>query len=184
MRKLLALAASTVMLAACTTSIGQVLDRRPNAGPCPPVGSLYDNARIVELNGASGYTNIAYTGEITDVRLFCRYSDGDPMQIEVELDFAFGKGPSATADSKEYTYWVAVTRRNSKVLAKERFSVRADFDGKTVVGLSDLVGDITVPRADENVSGANFEVLVGFELTADQLEFNRNGQRYRLDAAQ
>ena len=31
-------------------------------------------------------------------------------------------------------------------------------------------------------SGENFEILVGFELTPEQLQFNRDGRRFRIDA--
>jgi len=41
---------------------------------------------------------------------------------------------------------------------------------------------IRIPRADESISGANFEVLVGFIMTEEQLRFNRDGKRFRLDA--
>ena len=41
------------------------------------------------------YSDIEFTGEITDVRLFCRYTGDTPLEAEVEIDFAFGKGPSA-----------------------------------------------------------------------------------------
>ena len=42
---------------------------------------------------------------------------------------------------------------------------------------------LVIPRADDSISGVNFEVIVGFELTPQQLEFNRSGNRFRLDAA-
>lgn len=44
--------------------------------------------------------------------------------------------------------------------------------------------NISIPRAEANTSGVNFEVLVGFELTDEQLEFNRSGLRFRVDAGQ
>ena len=33
-------------------------------------------------------------------------------------------------------------------------------------------------------SGENFEILVGFELTPEQLQFNRDGRRFRIDAGE
>ena len=170
-------------LAACSTPLCDALDTRQNAGPCPPAGALYDAARIIQFgDGSETYDNIAYTGEIVDVRLFCRYADGEPMDVEVEIDFAFGKGAVGTANTHAYTYFVAVTRRNAKVLNKERFAIQADFSERPVTGGTTVIRPITVPRADETISGANFEIVVGFELTEDQLEFNRAGNRFRLDA--
>jgi hypothetical protein len=79
---------------------------------------------------------------------------------------------------------VAVTRRNGKVLAKEYFNTRADFGRGKVSSKTELVNRIKIPRADESISGVNFEIVVGFDLTQDQLDFNRGGNRFRLDAAE
>ena len=178
-------AAAALLLGSCTsTPVSDAFDTRRNAGPCPSAGSIYGVDRVVEFGEASAgrYSEIAYTGEIVGVELFCRYADGDPIIAEIDIDFAFGKGPQATADVHDYTYFVAVTRRNRRVLQKERFTVRADFDGKAVTGTRQVIDTIRIPRVDETISGANFEILVGFELTDEQLEFNRAGKRFRLDA--
>lgn len=177
--------ASMAMLSACS-SIGGSLDSRPNAGPCPTVGSLYEAARVIQFadDESEDYPSIAYTGEIVDVRLFCRYVDSEPLLAEVELSFAFGKGPQGQERYHDYNYFVAVTRRNSRVLDRQIFTVQADFKDGPVVAARDLVGRIEIPRIDESISGANFEVLVGFELTDNQLQFNLDGKRFRLDAGQ
>ncbi|MEL6664080.1 MAG: hypothetical protein AAFR33_13885 [Pseudomonadota bacterium] len=174
--------AGAAFLASCNTGVGDAFDTRQNAGPCPPAASLYESARIVKLDGGTSFTDITYTGEITDVRLFCRYVGSAPLEAQLELDFAFGKGSKGTSDREQYTYWVAVTRRNGNVLAKEYFTTEADFSGGQVDAETVSLSDIVIPRADESISGANFEILVGFELTEEQLEFNRNGMRFRLDA--
>lgn len=174
--------AAFTMLAACS-SIGSSLDDRPNAGPCPTVGSLYEAARVVKFEGDSeSFRDITYTGEIVDVRLYCRYVDDEPLLAEVELSFAFGKGPKGEERLHDYNYFVAVTRRNSRVLDREIFTVQADFNDEPVVAKRDLVGRIEIPRVDESISGANFEILVGFDLTDEQLQFNLDGKRFRLNA--
>ncbi len=174
-------------LVGCSTGgrIAEQLNSTPNSGPCPVVGSVYDASRYVKFADGGGklYPDIAFTGEITDVRLYCRYTGDEPLVAEIEIDFAFGKGPKATGDNHDYPYFVAVTRRNGKVLAKEYFTTEAEFGRKTVTARTELVNQISIPRADESISGVNFEVVVGFELTPEQIEFNRAGNRFRLDAA-
>lgn len=188
MRRLALILAVTLLAATAVTGcrnsrLAQRFDTTPNAGPCPVAGSVYDAARYVKFDGGGElYSNIEYTGEITDVRLFCRYTDDIPLVAEIEVDFAFGKGPAARGDSHTYPYFVAVTRRNGKVLARETFSSEASFRGGNVAAKSELVNRITIPRADGSISGVNFEIVVGFELTNEQLEFNRAGKRFRLDA--
>ncbi|MEM1106245.1 MAG: hypothetical protein AAGH87_07620 [Pseudomonadota bacterium] len=175
-------AAGAAVLAGCNSGIGDQFDTRQNAGPCPAAASLYESARIVELEGGENFGNITYTGEITGVRLFCRYTGDNPLQAQLELDFAFGKGPLGAEDRHTYRYWVAVTRRNGNVLAKEEFFTEANFSNARVDAVEETLADITIPRMDETISGANFEILVGFVLTEDQLAFNRAGKRFRLDA--
>ncbi len=46
------------------------------------------------------------------------------------------------------------------------------------------IDQIVIPRANEEISGENFEILVGFELTPEQLQFNRDGRRFRIDAGE
>ena len=189
MRRIALILAASLLAATAVTGcrsgrIAQSLDSAPNAGPCPVVGSVYDAARYVKMADGSGelYSDIEFTGEIVDVRIFCRYTEDFPLDAEIEIDFAYGKGPAATADGHTYPYFVAVTRRNGKVLARETFASQTEFRGKTLTEKSELVNRVTIPRADGSISGVNFEIVVGFELTAEQLEFNRAGKRFRLDA--
>lgn len=175
---------AAAMLVGCQSKIAETFDTRQNAGPCPPMGAIYDVARYVKFADGSDetYPNIAYTAEINDVRMFCRYSDDDPLVAQLEVDFAFGKGEAAKSDTHAYPYFVAVTRRNGKVLAKEYFSVEADFKGRKLAGKTESFSRIEIPRLDESIAGSNFEIVVGFDLTPEQLEFNRAGKRFRLNA--
>lgn len=174
---------AVAVLTGCTSKIADRFDSRQNAGPCPPIGALYDSARYVSFDGAGElYSNIEYTGEVIDARIYCRYVGDDPLEAEIEVDFAFGKGPASTSNTHAYPYYVAVTRRNGKVLAKQYFNVEADFGGNSLDGKTEVLGRIQIPRADESISGTNFEVIVGFDLSEEQLEFNRAGKRFRMDA--
>lgn len=183
-----ALFAAVMLVTACssTSQVAEVFDTRRNAGPCPSSGSVYGAERVVEFveDNSGRYSDIEFTGEIVGVNLVCRYADGNPIIAEIDVDFAFGKGPQATSDRHDYTYFVAVTRTNRRVLQKQLFATRADFKGKQVTAVRESIDAIRIPRVDETISGANFEILVGFELSDEQLEFNRAGNRYRLDAGQ
>lgn len=177
---------AAVTLAACSSIPGSAsLDDRPNAGPCPTVGALYEAGRVVKFAGdTESYRDITYTGEVIGVRLFCRYVDDKPLLAEVEIGFAFGKGPKGVEETHDYEYFVAVTRRNQAVLARENFVVQADFRRGPVDSTAELIGRIEIPRSNETISGGNFEILVGFELSDKQLQFNQDGKRFRLDAGQ
>jgi hypothetical protein len=165
-------------LAACGTF--NALDTRSNTGPCPVAGVLYDASRLVEVGEIERHENVGFTGSIEGVHGYCRYVGNNPITMEIEIDFAYGKGPQATGNRKTYNYFVAVTRRDRSVLAKENFAVDVDFKRGNVARSREKVDGIVIPRATETVSGQNFEVIVGFELTPEQLEFNRAGKRFRM----
>ncbi len=162
-------------------------DPRPNAGPCPLMGVLYDNARVVDFAAPANqrYANIEFTGEMSGVRGLCRYVGADPIVMNLDVDMSFGRGPAATSDRQTYRYWVAVARRGRAPIEKAYFDIDVRWDrGQAVVSRTEHIERIVIPRANDTVSGENFEVLVGFELTPEQLQFNRDGRRFRIDAGQ
>jgi len=78
---------------------------------------------------------------------------------------------------------VAVTDRNHAVLDKAFFEMPVTFAaGQDRVTLTDTLSGITIPRRDSKVSGGNFEILVGFEVTPAMAQFNRLGKRFRPNA--
>lgn len=157
-----------------------------NAGPCPFVKVLYDAARYVEFEGdREASAAVAWSGEIDGISADCSYRGDDPIDLDVDVAFALGKGPRAGSDRKTYRYWVAVTDRNRSVLAKEYFDLDARFDrGEDRTRVVERLRGIRIPRADQNTSGANFEVLVGFDVTEKMAAFNRDGKRFRVNAGQ
>lgn len=161
-------------------------DDRPNVGPCPLMGVLYDNSRMVDFAEAGNqrYANIEYTGEMQGIRGLCRYVEADPIAMSIEVDMAFGRGPAATSNRETYRYWVAVARRGRAPIEKAYFEIDVRWNGdEAVVTRTEEIENIVIPRANPEVSGENFEILVGFELTPEQLQFNRDGRRFRIDAA-
>ena len=155
-----------------------------NAGPCPYVKTLYDASRYVELkDGKEASDAVGYTGEIENVQATCAYKGSEPIHVNMALNFAFGRGPAAEGGHKDYRYWVAVTVRNTAVLDKSYFTVPVQFrPGEDRVAYVDRLQDIVIPRAKASVSGANFEVLVGFDVTPQMAAFNRDGKRFRVNA--
>ena len=174
---------SAVLLSACG-SVAENLDDKPNVGPCPVAATLYDTSRVVEVNGPERHENVVFTGAVEGVRGYCRYVGTNPITMEIEVDFAFGKGPRATGSSRSYPVFVTVVRRDKSVLAKEKFNIDVAWPaGKDIVRHTETIPGIVIPRANETVSGSNFEVFVGFDLTPEQLAYNRSGTRFTINVA-
>jgi hypothetical protein len=155
-----------------------------NAGPCPFVKTLYDAARYVEFkDNQEASANVAYTGEIQGVSAQCEYKSDEPIKVKMEMLFELGRGPQARAGSKTYRYWVAVTDRDREVIAKQSFDLPVTFGtGQDRIYKTETLNQILIPRAKATVSGANFEILVGFEVTPEMAAFNRDGKRFRPNA--
>lgn len=158
------------------------LRRQPNAGPCPFVKILYDAARYVELEGGqASAAAVGYTGEIEGVTSGCAYQGDQPITVDFNVLFSLGRGPQAEGDARTYRYWIAVTERNRAVLSKEYFDLPVDFDGQRTAQVEQQQR-VVIPRAEATTSGANFEILVGFDVTPEMAEFNRSGSRFRPQA--
>jgi len=157
-----------------------------NAGPCPFVKTLYDASRYVEFkDDTEASANVGFTGEIQSLSAGCQYKDDEPIHVTMDILFEFGRGPQAASGSKTYHYWVAVTDRNREVIAKREFEVAVNFpSGKDRVFVTEPVNTIVIPRGTATTSGANFEVLVGFDVTPKMADFNRQGKRFRVNAGE
>jgi hypothetical protein len=155
-----------------------------NAGPCPFVKTLYDAGRYIEFKDArEASADVGFTGEIQGVSAMCAYKSDDPIKVSMNVLFELGRGPQAAGQSKTYRYWIAVTDRNREVLAKQTFDLPVTFPaGQDRIYRTEEIKQIVIPRATATVSGANFEVLVGFEVTPQMAAFNRDGKRFRANA--
>jgi|HubBroStandDraft_3_1064219.scaffolds.fasta_scaffold35855_2 hypothetical protein len=162
------------------------LPQLKNAGPCPFVKVLYDAARYIEFkDDVEGSAAVRYTGEIQNLSSICAYKAAEPIVVKARILFELGRGPQAIGRTKVYHYWVAVTDRNHAVIDKTSFDMPVTFPaGADRTYVTEEIGKIVIPRKDANVSGANFEVLVGFDVTAKMADFNRQGKRFRPNAGQ
>jgi hypothetical protein len=157
-----------------------------NAGPCPYVKVLYDAARYIDFkDNVEASASVRYSGEIQNVSSLCSYKAEEPITVKARVLFEFGRGPQAPSRTASYRYWVAVTDRNHAVLDKVTFAIPVTFPAASDrVALTQDIDRIVIPRKDTNVSGANFEVLIGFEVTPQMAAFNRDGKRFKPNAGQ
>jgi hypothetical protein len=180
-----ALAGALIAAAAAALAAGCSSNRKEaqlkNPAPCPNVVVLQDAARLVEFAGEERIEDVAFTAEIEDVSLACRYVADKPIDAEVKVTLAFGRGPKAASDKRQYSYWIAVTRTNREVIEKKEFVVPVDFGGDDAVKrVQQEIEDIVIPRKGEETSGTNFEIVVGLGLTPQQAIYNRSGKSLKF----
>ena len=155
--------------------------RAANPAPCPNILVLSDAARFIDFDGEQSIGNVAYTGEVGNVTSTCRYFEDEPIDAGLTIEFAFGRGPKAVEDQKVFNYFVAVTRRDFEVIAKEVYPLQIKFNGDDSVQMAEVdIDKIIIPRASEEISGLNFEIVVGFEVTPQQAIYNRSGKSLKF----
>jgi hypothetical protein len=155
--------------------------RQANPAPCPNIVTLQDAARQIVFVGNETIENVAWTAEVADVSLACRYFGDEPIDASVEIALAFGKGPKAEGAAREFGYWVAVTRSNMEVIEKREFVAPVKFDGdENIVVIKQSIDQIVIPRKSEKTSGTNFEVVVGLSVTPQQAIYNRSGKSLKF----
>ena len=113
---------------------------------------------------------------LTDASAQCEIIDGQ-LAVHLDIDVESELGPKARwketdKPSFAFPYFVAVTGPQCGVLAKEIFAVSLSYDAKqnelskteTITQHIPLATDGSVP---------DYSVLIGFQLSEEQLAFNR-----------
>jgi hypothetical protein len=152
-----------------------------NPAPCPPTVVLADAARLVEFDGEQRLEDVAYTAEILGVDGSCRYFEDKPIDANLKVRIAFGRGPKGESLRKDFAYFVAVTRRDMEVIEKAEFVVPVEFDAeKPVREVEEEIETIVIPRTNKDISGTNFEIVVGLVMTPQQAIYNRSGKSLKF----
>lgn len=147
-------------------------------GTCPPVSARPDLVHLVEFYDPTTPSDKTKISEITmlNVQNTCRIENGGlVMQIDILLS---GKtGPKARVKpgdkpSFAYPYFVAVTDAMGNVVSKEIFAASIGYgtDKNELTITESIFQNMPFPDA---TMGQTYNVIVGFQLTPEQLEYNR-----------
>jgi hypothetical protein len=158
------------VLAACSSD---------KANNCPGVSSVVETsiATVFKVGAPVDPANMLYTVEITDVHGTC---DVDKPAVnsssDVTVNFRATRPPNGVATSYKMPYFVAVSQAD-RILAKKTYMVNFDFaPGQTVATFSDTVQSADVSAAKDKKT-FDYLILVGLQLTKEQLDYNRASGR-------
>ncbi len=149
----------------------------PAAAPgtgCPAVLVVGDAAQMVRFRAGGGRAaaDVVARGQILNVRGTCEYRAGGAA-VEVTFDIAGERGPAATSQDIPLHYFVAILDPGRTIIAREAFDagIRLPAGLTRAVGQGEQVAQ-WIPLSNPAL-GPSYQVLVGFELTPDQVEYNR-----------
>ena len=174
MRRLLVLGLFALPISGCGTDTPAAI-----VASCPATAILAQAASVTKFKGpgARDAANIVLVADMDRPTLGCHY---DPEDSEVDIDMQFPisvKRGMAGAGSQNLSYFVAVVDAAGNMLSKRTFDRAVDVS----VGNEQTV--------TESVSGTNiklgpdkrpydYQILVGFQLSADELAYNQTQRRY------
>ena len=119
--------------------------------------------------------DILVEADMSNLRAACEYDD-----LRVDVDTAFeiiaARGPKAETNRVIIVFFAGVISPDGRVIAKETFESRVEFpQNRRRVGVLEQVTQ-RIPLAAQ-VAGPDYQILVGFQLTPDQLEYNESRRR-------
>lgn len=171
-RRLLLAVAGVALLSACGTGPNQ--ERPP---PCPQARVLGDTDRLVQFREGPGrdVVDIEFDAEIVQLAGECVYSD-DKDSLAVSFFPAFRITMGAADDDRraQFSYFVAVVRRSDNaILNKEVFDLTVVAPpNQNQLRFRDNQIDLLLPLGEDQ-TGESFQLLLGFQLDEQQLEYNR-----------
>ena len=173
----LALFAAPLLLGACETLRSIDFNPKPEMPPPCPRAVVGENAGRLTRFSAAGTdaANVVFEAEISDVTGTCVY-DGDTIEVDMQIQLVASRGPAATEDSAKFNYFVAVARTDKTVLSRAAFDAAIELPGNQTRNQTVEELEQTIPLA-KGESGANLVIVVGFEMTSEELEYNRKQGR-------
>jgi hypothetical protein len=149
---------------------------------CPPVSILSEAASITRYAEGAKRTilDVNFSGEVTGIKGKCSYefdsNTGEgTVEINVLTEFKMKRGAATRSQQANFQYFVSVVNDDGYILEKKIFPYSVKYDrNRPWAKDEDSPVKLSIPlRAGK--TGQNFKIYVGFQLSQEELEFNRNG---------
>jgi hypothetical protein len=171
----LVLLAAGLALGGCDSlskTLGFSDDSPLEIGPtCPRVALGEDVGYVARFDGkGSSKQNLLYAVKMDVPNGIC-FLNEDSIDVQMSVPIRVQRGPAMEDREINFGYWVAITRTDKTILARESYQADAELKQDEVGQITDEF-DQTIPiKPGEN--GNNFVIIVGLELTEEELDYNR-----------
>ena len=157
----------------CSTTVSDIGLFSSDPPPCPAAGTLIDAATVTEFAGNStAQSNVRYRAEITRSAFDCSVS-GNAVDGTVALIGEVSLGRRGRAGEISLPIFVAVTLRDKEVVSKRFDTIELTVDrGQTRANFEKVIQDFSF-NVGSGRKTADYEILVGFNLTPEQVVYNR-----------
>lgn len=148
--------------------------------PCPEVSVLRDASAVTRFraDGGTDLVDVLHEGEITGLSYACAYDVDDEtgegtVEMEIYLRFDATRGAADRTRTAEFTYFLALTGGERDVLEKKLFDAGVEFPGNiSRVSVQNGPIPMSLPVSPQ-ISATSYEVFIGFQLTPEEMAYNR-----------
>lgn len=143
------------------------------APACPVTGILRDGADLTRFRtNGTDLTDMVVDGRVTGLSGKCSLDDPTHLRTVISVGIELTRGPAAVGRQADITYFLSVSRGDA-ILDKQDYAVNVEFprNAERLRLRGDQI-ELVLP-VDPQTAGSAYNVLVGFQLTPDQLAFNR-----------
>jgi hypothetical protein len=149
-------------------------------GLCPTAAILASTSTLTVFRpGAQGDpTGELYRVGMTDVSTDCSF-DKHELTTDSSVDITFRATRAPSGDGAQYSvpYFVVVSQ-GDRIINKHMFVAQFSFDpGRGTATFQDSVAS-TFITLDRGKRPADYEVLIGLQLTQQQIDYNKKMGRY------
>lgn len=172
LRALVVLATAAVGLSACSGLGLGPKDPAEALLACPKVSIIRDLSEVTVLRpGGRDLTDLESRAALADFSGNCDYTSTG-VTVNVNLFLIAERGPAMKGDSAKYQYFVALAKPDDSIVSKVYFDTDVTFPaGQPRAGSKEeLAPKIPLPK---DANAKDWKVYLGFQLTPDQLAFNR-----------
>mgnify|MGYP001162144344 FL=1 len=150
---------------------------------CPKVQLLKDTDTITAYRAGPGrdITDIRFEAELKGFTGECEYIGKkgvySKVNVTIKVDFDISRGPAEKSRSTNVSYFVAMPEFYPKPQGHQVFTTRVTFpENRNSMWIIDEAVEVSIPITKSR-PGPNSKIYIGFQLTPEQIKFNREKQR-------
>jgi len=154
-----------------------LFDREKRPGACPRFLILGGAEEVTKFRPGTGrdVTDVAFRVSVADFNGTCGY-DKNTVKVTLNVVFEVERGPASTSRDAAFQYFVAIPEFHPDPAGKRVLPVSVRFQGAAPQLVFVDAVNMTIPIKDKQL-GADYEVYLGFQLTPDEIEWNRTHRR-------
>ncbi|MDX9859493.1 MAG: hypothetical protein RBS99_01130 [Rhodospirillales bacterium] len=180
MTQLLAFRPTALAMAALALSACEALTPAPPP-PCPDVALVSDAATITKFVEGPGrdLTDVLYEAQLVNAAGACNYdvekeTGAGTLDVDMAVSMEMARGPANRDGRVAVRYFVALTGTDGEIIDRQRFEGVVEFIGnRSRLVWTDEPVYLAIPlKAGQ--TGSDFKIYVGYELSREEVEFNRN----------